>query len=70
MTNQSQLQIIPLAKLSLAPENARYGRTYDKDELVALADSVRAAKRLLDPLKAYADGDGFKVWDGGRRPRP
>lgn len=60
-------QIIPLAKLSLAPENARYGVQYDKDELKALAASIVGLGRLLEPLKVYADGDGFKVWDGGRR---
>jgi len=66
-TMTDQLQLIPLAKLSLAPENARYGVAYDKDELKALSASIVAAGRLLDPLHVYPDGNGFKVWDGGRR---
>ncbi len=67
MTNQPQLQLLPLAKLSLAPENARFGFIYDKDELKVLAGSIVAAGRLLEPLHVYPDGDGWRVWDGGRR---
>lgn len=57
----------PLAKLSLAPENARFGVSYDEAALADLATSIRSPLGLLDPLKAYATDDGAAVWDGGRR---
>lgn len=60
------LERIPLAKLLLAPENARYG-VKDLGDIAALRASIHAVGDLIDPLHVYADGDDYRVWDGGRR---
>jgi ParB-like chromosome segregation protein Spo0J len=57
---------LPLASLDLAPENARHGQEHEAEALATLAASITAVG-LLDPLKAYQDGDTYRVWDGGRR---
>lgn len=69
MTTEPKLETAGLLKLALAPENARFGRPYGKDELKALAASIEAVGRLLHPLSGYRtpDSDVIQIWDGGRR---
>jgi ParB family transcriptional regulator, chromosome partitioning protein len=63
----AQITLVPLASLVLAPENARHGVDYDPAAITALAVSITALDGLIEPLKAYQDGDQVAVWDGGRR---
>lgn len=67
MSAKKNTAAAPLARFVLAPENARHGVEYDADGLAALAGSIRAFGRLLEPLKVYQDGESLMVWDGGRR---
>lgn len=59
-------EMIALDRLSLAPENARFGKAYEPEGIKALAGSI-AADRVQQPLSVYRDGDAWQVWDGGRR---
>ena len=36
MTTEPKLELLPLATLSLAPENARFGLAYDPEDLETL----------------------------------
>jgi ParB-like chromosome segregation protein Spo0J len=65
-TSAETLQRVPLAKLKLAPENAR-AHSKDLGDVKGLAGSITAVGDLLDPLHTYPEGDAFMVWDGGRR---
>ena len=67
MSAKNNTAAAPLARFQLAPENARHGVEYDADGLAALAGSIRAFGRLLEPLKVYQEGEALMVWDGGRR---
>ncbi len=68
MTTEPKFELIPLATLSLAPENARHGMAYAKEELDTLQASILSVGRLLTPLNVYRDDKGAPwVWDGGRR---
>lgn len=64
----SQVERFPLAKLYVAPENARFGAS-ELGDLGALAASILEVGDLIDPLHVYGpDDDGnYAVWDGGRR---
>lgn len=63
-----QIQRIPLAKLYVAVENARFG-SQELGDLDALAASIVELGELVQPLHVYADDDAenYAVWDGGRR---
>lgn len=65
-TTTETFQRVPLAKLKLAPENARFG-SKDLGDIQGLAGSITAVGDLLDPLHVYSEGEAFMVWDGGRR---
>lgn len=62
------LQRIPLSKLYVAPENARFG-SQNLGDLDGLGASIVEVGDLIDPVHAYGpDDDGtYGVWDGGRR---
>ncbi len=68
MTDQPTYELIPLAQLDLAPENAR-AETQNLGDLDGLTAAIVEAGRLLTPLNAYREGDLVLVYDGGRRLR-
>lgn len=58
-------QVIPYAKLYVAPENARASSKTERD-IDRLALSI-ATLDLIQPLSVYPDGERFAVVDGGGR---
>lgn len=59
----ANVQLFPLAKLAIAPENAR---DHAGGDVSALAASI-AAIGLIQPLSGYLDGDLVMIDAGGRR---
>lgn len=69
ITPAAAFELIPLDLLAVARENARYGK--GQGDVKALAASIRAAGRIIQPLNVYRDARGeppiARVWEGGRR---